>query len=114
MDPRCAVEHSHDSSIWYEFRRAYLDHQNIHSLTGLHLAPDLRHVLSYSADLARSLFGELWADDGLSFATKLHWTAKIPAFAFSQNLAQFLGPLSDTRRRHGLWGAWDRLMRRGI
>ena len=34
MEPRVAVIHSHQNSIWYEFRRAYLDHQNLNDLFG--------------------------------------------------------------------------------
>ena len=114
MDPRCAVEHSHNNSIWYEFRRAYLDHQNIHNLTGLQLAPNLHRVMEYSAALARHLYGVVWDETSSSLATKLWWTAKIPYFAFSQNLAQFLGPLSDQNHKRGLWEYWDRIMRRRI
>ena len=39
MEPRVAVIHSHQNSIWYEFKRAYLDHQNINDLFGTRLAP---------------------------------------------------------------------------
>ena len=114
MDPRCAVEHSHDNSIWYEFRRAYLDHQNIHNLTGLRLAPDIHRVMQYTGDLAARLFRVVWDDTAASVLEKLWWTGKIPLFAFSQNLAQMLGPLSDARKKAGLWGVIDRVMRRRI
>ncbi len=114
MDPRCAVEHSHDSTIWYEFRRAYLDHQNIHNLTDLQLAPDIHKVFSYSADLAARLFDVVCRDERLSRFEKALWAAKIPWFAFSQNLAQWLGGLSDRARLRGAWGLFDRWVRRGI
>ncbi|MEE9390940.1 MAG: glycosyltransferase [Planctomycetota bacterium] len=114
MDPRCAVEHSHNNSIWYEFRRAYLDHQNIHNLTGLQLAPNLHRVMEYTGDLASNLYRALWEDRELNTATKLWWTAKIPAFAFSQNLSQMLGPMSDRAKKRGFWSAYDRIMRRRI
>ncbi len=114
MDPRCAVEHSHDNSIWYEFRRAYLDHQNIHNLTGLRLADDWHRILEYSGNLARHLHRVVWADEKSNPLAKILWTLKIPYFAFSQNLAQFLGPSSDRHKRRGLWAPFDRLMRKGI
>lgn len=114
MDPRCAVEHSHNNSIWYEFRRAYLDHQNIHNLTGLHMAPNWHRIMEYTAQLARHLYRAVWNDEGTGVFSKLYWTLKIPYFAFSQNLAQYLGPLSDRRKKRGAWAPWDRIMRKGI
>ncbi|MCA9319462.1 MAG: glycosyltransferase family 2 protein [Planctomycetes bacterium] len=114
MDPRCAVEHSHDNSIWYEFRRAYLDHANIHSLTGLQLAPDLHRVMEYSANLSRHLYRVLREDPGLSPLRRALWTAKIPWFAFSQNLAQWLGGLASRAHKRGSWALFDRIMRRRI
>ena len=35
-DPGAVVIHSHNSPVLYEFRRVFLDHQNIHDLVGLH------------------------------------------------------------------------------
>lgn len=114
MDPRCAVEHSHDNSVWYEFRRAYLDHQNIHNLTGLHLAANIHRVLEYTGNLARHLHRVVWSDSETSLWTKVAWTVKIPYFAFTQNLAQFLGPLSDRHKKRGVWRRMDRIMRKRI
>ena len=114
MDPRCAVEHSHNNTILYEFRRAYLDHQNIHNLTGLQLAPDIHRVMEYTQSLARHLHRVVWDDDGTNVAEKMWWTAKIPYFAFTQNLAQLLGPMSDRCKKRGLWGFMDRYIRKGI
>lgn len=114
MDPRCAVEHSHTNSIWYEFRRSYLDHQNIHNLTGLQLASNIHRVLEYTGNAARHLWNVLWQDRETSIATKLWWSAKIPYFTLSQNFAQYLGPLSDKKKKRGLWGTFDRLVRQNI
>jgi len=109
MEPRVAVVHSHDNSIWYEFRRAYLDHQNVNNLVGLRLAPRLRNVLEYAAGQSRHLASVVWTDDDLSLFEKVWWTLKIPPFAFTQNLAQYLGPMSNIQGRHGLWRVWDRI-----
>ncbi|NRA94972.1 MAG: glycosyltransferase [Planctomycetes bacterium] len=109
MEPRVAVIHSHDNSIWYEFRRAYLDHQNVNNLVGLRLAPRLRNVFEYAAGQSHHLAKAVWADDDLSFLQKVWWTLKIPPFAFTQNLAQFLGPLSNLQGRRGLWRIWDKI-----
>ena len=109
MEPRVAVIHSHDNSVWYEFRRAYLDHQNVNHLVGLRLAPRLRNVFEYAAGQSRHLAEVIWSDEELSLTQKLLWTLKIPPFAFTQNLAQYLGPLSNIQGRRGLWKIWDKI-----
>ncbi len=109
MEPRVAVIHSHDNSIWYEFRRAYLDHQNVNNLVGLRLAPRLRNVFEYAAGQSHHLAKAVWADRDLSIPEKIWWTLKIPLFTFTQNLAQFLGPLSNQQGRRGLWKIWDKI-----
>lgn len=114
MEPRVAVTHSHQSSIWYEFRRAYLDHQNVNGLVGLRLAPRLRNVFEYSAGQLRHLVRVIWSDKELGFASRLWWMMKAVPFSFTQNLAQYLGPLSNIQGRRGLWKLWDRYVGKGI
>jgi rhamnosyltransferase len=114
MEPRVAVIHSHDNSIWYEFKRAYLDHQNVNNLVGLRLAPRLRNVFAYSAHLARHLARVVWHDETLTLSQRLLWLARILPFAFTQNLGQYLGPLSNVQGRRGLWRWWDRLIGKGV
>ncbi len=114
QDPRCAVEHSHNNSIWYEFRRAYLDHQNIHNLTGLRLADNWHRIMEYTGSLANHLYQVVWDDEESNLLQKMWWTSKIPYFAFSQNLAQFMGPTSDRHKKKGVWSILDRVIRKGI
>ncbi len=114
MEPRVAVIHSHDNSIWYEFKRAYLDHQNVNNLVGLRLAPRLRNVFEYAAAQTRHLWSVVWSDDRLSLPDRLIWSLKVIPFAFTQNLGQYLGPLSNRQGRRGLWKPWDRLMGKGV
>ena len=114
MEPRVAVTHSHDNSIWYEFKRAYLDHQNVNNLVGLDLAPRFRDVLSHSAAQANHLFGVVHRDERLGFLAMRCWELKAILFAFTQNLGQHLGPLSNKQRHQGLWKLWDRIMGRGV
>jgi rhamnosyltransferase len=111
MEPRVAVIHSHQNSIWYEFKRAYLDHQNINDLFGTRLAPRLRNVFEYSAGATRHLWRVVSEDQTLSASQKLGWWLKVIPFAFTQNLGQFLGPLSNVQGRRGVWSLWDRIMR---
>jgi rhamnosyltransferase len=114
MEPRVAVIHSHQNSIWYEFKRAYLDHQNINDLFGTRLAPRLRNVFEYSAGATRHLWKVVSEDPTLSPSQRLAWWLKVIPFAFTQNLGQFLGPLSNVQGRRGLWRVWDRIMRHHV
>jgi rhamnosyltransferase len=114
MEPRVAVIHSHQNSIWYEFKRAYLDHQNINDLFGTRLAPRLRNVFEYTAIATRHLWRVVAGDSSLSTGQRLFWWARVVPFAFTQNLGQYLGPLSNEHGRRGLWRAWDRIMRRHV
>jgi rhamnosyltransferase len=114
MEPRVAVIHSHQNSIWYEFRRVYLDHQNLNDLFGLRLVPTLRSVVSFTADATRHLWRVVSEDPTLAPGARLAWRAKVIPFAFTQNLAQYLGQLSNVHGRRGLWRAWDRIARRGV
>jgi rhamnosyltransferase len=114
MEPRVAVIHSHQNSIWYEFKRAYLDHQNINDLFGTRLAPRFRNVFEYTAGATRHLWRVVAEDASLSPGQRFLWLAKVIPFAFTQNLGQFLGPLSNEHGRRGLWRLIDRIMRHRV
>lgn len=109
MEPRVAVIHSHDNSMWYEFRRCYLDMQNIHNLFGTTLAPRLRDVFTYSGNATRRFWRLVRDDKELSAASKMWWMLKAVPFAFTQNLVQFLGPASNRQGNRGLWKLWNRI-----
>jgi rhamnosyltransferase len=113
-EPRVAVVHSHPLSIWYEFKRAYLDHQNVNDLVGSRLAPRLRNVFEYTAAESRRLFGVVWRDETLDPVDRIIWMLKVLPFAFTQNLGQYLGPLSNVHGRRGWWRWWDRWMGKGV
>lgn len=110
MEPRVAVIHSHDNTIWYEFKRAYLDHQNVNDLVGLTLAPRLRDVLTHGVAQAQALFRLVREDDSLSFAARCRYFLQVIPFALTQNLGQYLGAASNRQGRHGFWKVWDRWM----
>ena len=114
MEPRVAVIHSHRNSIWYEFKRAYLDHQNINDLFGTRLAPRLRDVFAYTEHAVRRLWKLLAADQGLTAVERWKWRILAVPFAFTQNLGQYLGPLSNVQGRRGLWRIFDRIMRHRV
>lgn len=113
LQPAAQVVHSHDRSVLYEFRRTYLDHQNLYDLFGLRTVPTLRHVVRFSVHLSRELIREIWADDRPR-RSRCWWTVRTVPYAIGQNLAQFLGARSVSWMRHGVWRRIDELMRRGI
>jgi rhamnosyltransferase len=114
MEPRTAVVHSHKNSIWYEFKRAYLDHQNINDLFGVRLAPRLRDAIGATGPATRELWRVVRSDASLGTIERLRWILAAPYFAFTQNLGQYLGPLSNACGRRGLISFWDRYASRGV
>ena len=113
MDPGAVVIHSHDSPISYEFKRVYLDHQNLNDLVGLKTVPSFLHVLKFSMHLTGKLLPLVFKDER-PLPQKLLWALKTPWYAFTQNLAQYLGARSNERRERPLWRRFDRRMRRGV
>ena len=116
FEPRSTVIHSHNNSMWYEFKRIYLDHQNLHRLLGVHTVPRWRDVLTSTRAEIRHLLKVVEEDPDLARWQRQIWRARAVPFAFSQNLAQFLGARSVGRLEaespfaRGL----DRLLRRGV
>ena len=45
-EPRARVLHSHNDSLWRDFRRVYADHRNLNRLLGMRQVPTLYHVLN--------------------------------------------------------------------
>jgi rhamnosyltransferase len=112
-DPGAVVIHSHNSPVLYEFRRVFLDHQNIHDLVGLHTIPRWWMVPLFSVKALFQLAPAVWRDDR-GFLYKTWWTLKTPLYAFTQNLAQYLGARSVAWKREGRHDWFDRRMRRGV
>ena len=115
-EPRSRVIHSHNRSIWYEFKRVYLDHQNLHRLFGVHTIPRWRDLVWCSAGGARHLFRVVAEDRSLRPGSRLRWWTRTIPYSFTQNLAQFLGArsvagLADERK---LYRGLDRLLQRGV
>jgi rhamnosyltransferase len=113
MDPRAVVIHSHNRSIFYEFARVFLDHQSLHALVGLQTVPTLKLVLSCSLGYMRRLLSVVWRDDrGLPY--RLWWMMKTPPYAFTQNLAPYLGAWSDIKGKNGFWGVLTLWLCKGV
>ncbi|MFQ5505739.1 MAG: glycosyltransferase [Planctomycetota bacterium] len=116
FEPRSAVVHSHNNSIWYEFKRIYLDHQNLHRTLGVHTVPRWRDLYSCTLHAWAHLFKVIAQDDRLGPPAKVWWWIKSIPYGLSQNLAQFLGARSVKKIQDS--NRWyvciDRLLRRGV
>ncbi len=116
FEPRSRVIHSHNNSIWYEFKRVYLDHHNLHALFGVHTIPRWRDVWNCSWHGLGHYAKVVAKDPALGFFGRLAWWARVPAYAFSQVLAQFLGARSVRKLAEGsrAYRLLDRLLRKGV
>ncbi len=116
FEPRSKVVHSHNNSIWYEFKRVYLDHQNLHRLFGVHTVPLPRDVLVCSKAAILHLWNVVDREPGLSRWQRLRWRLRAIPFGISQNLAQYLGARSTGELAAGRPGArmLDKILRRGV
>jgi rhamnosyltransferase len=114
MEPRAVVIHSHNNSIFYEFKRVYLDHQNLNNLVGLQSVPTFWHVVKFSFKAWWHLTGVVLRDPrGLLY--RFSWILRTPWYSFTQNLAQYLGAQSNLRRREGwFWSRLDARLRKGV
>ena len=116
FEPRSRVIHSHDKSIWYEFKRVYLDHQNLNRLFGVRTVPEwenVRHGTRWAIGHLRQVVAD---DPDLGPWDRRWWRLKALPFGFSQNLAQFLGARSVEGLAQGrrLDRLIDALLRRGV
>lgn len=116
FEPRSKVIHSHNNSIWYEFKRVYLDHQNLHRLFGVHTVPRWEDVLVCSKAAIAHLRAVVDREPDLDSRGRRRWRRRAIPFGFSQNLAQYLGARSVRALEERRLGArlLDRLLRRGV
>ncbi|CAN5608907.1 hypothetical protein BH23GEM9_BH23GEM9_23310 [soil metagenome] len=93
-EPRSRVIHSHDRSIAYEFRRVYLDHQQLYRLLGVRTVPHVGALLWQAAGGTVRLLRSVAGDARLGWAARISWGVRALPFAFAQTLAQYLGARS--------------------
>ncbi|TMB42704.1 MAG: glycosyltransferase family 2 protein [Deltaproteobacteria bacterium] len=95
-EPAARVLHSHDDSLWVDFKRVYADHRNLNRLLGMRQIPTLRHVLRCTV----SGVGHLWRSVPLADqapARRLYWRLYAIAWTLVQNTAQYLGARASER-----------------
>lgn len=112
FEPDAVVIHSHEMSTWYEFRRIYADHANLHDLFGVHTIPD-RAALWRSFRSQSRHYGEVLAREIPGFWKRLPARLHSIPYAFLENLAQYLGARSVWKLRHGsrFYARLDRRLR---
>ncbi|HGY92265.1 MAG TPA: glycosyltransferase [Planctomycetes bacterium] len=113
MDPNAVVVHSHNNSVFYEFKRVYLDHQNLHDLVGMHLVQRFPQVFRFTLDGTRHL-GRVVRRAKIPWHEKLIWWIKTPFYSLGQNLGQYLGARSVIEKKRGIWGVIDRALKKGV
>jgi rhamnosyltransferase len=114
FEPKSVVEHSHANSMWYEFKRVYLDHRNWREVAqGAVFADPVQVVWA-----GWNGVGERWAEvreQGIGGARGLYWRSYAVPYSFSQNLAQFWGSRSMKAALKIKWYHWiDEFMARGV
>ena len=113
MDPNAVVVHSHNNSIWYEFKRVYLDHQNLHDLVGMHLVQRFSDVFRFTFEGTKHL-GGIIKKSPISFFAKLKWWIKVPFYSLGQNMGQYLGARSVIEEKKGVWSWIDTRLKKGV
>ena len=115
-EPRSCVIHSHNHSLWYEFKRVYLDHRNLQRLLGMRTVPRFPDVVWRTAGGAVHLFRAVATDTSLSLGGRVNWWSRVIPHSFAQTLAQYLGARSSNRAlsRSSLFRWVDRLLGRGV
>jgi len=114
FEPASAVEHSHHNSLWYEFKRVYLDHRNWRELIGAGLFNNFAEVLQASWNGIFERWEELSLQKVEGFG-KLYWMLYAIPYSYSQNLAQYLGSRSmKAAARFGWYRKVDDFLARGV
>ena len=116
FEPQSKVIHSHNRSSWYEFKRIYLDHQNLHGLFGVHTVPSLQHLLASMRYGIAENFKLIRNAELLGFIQRLEWWIRGIPHAIASSLGQFLGARSARwLEEEGKTAVvLDRFLRRGV
>jgi len=113
-EPAAAVYHSHDRSSWYEFKRAYADHELVARLFGYRLFPQLRNLAAaWAKGSARGIMAIWNGSESLPWRTIQ--SLRAPVVIGARHLGSCLGARAGLARRHGtLWRCVDQTLRRGV
>ncbi|UCD83570.1 MAG: glycosyltransferase family 2 protein [Deltaproteobacteria bacterium] len=113
FEPESVVIHSHNNSLWYEFKRVYLDHQGLNQLIGIDLFPGFWKIFLAGFKEAIRLWGKI--EGSYSWGERLYWKVYAFPYTLSQNIAQFLGSHSNNWLENvGWYGFIDRILKKGV
>jgi rhamnosyltransferase len=114
-EPSSMVIHSHNNSVWYEFKRIYADHQNLNRLIGLMTVPRFKNIFP-NAKGAFSHYYRLIMKHETHRAKRLQKILRSFLYAFLENFAQYLGPRLYKRaeERGGIFAFLDKRLKGGI
>lgn len=93
-EPRARVRHSHDDSLWQEFKRIRADHRNLHRLLGMAQVPTLRAVVECTLRGTTALWHQVPLD-AYGARERLYWRLYALPWTLVQNAAQYAGARSD-------------------
>jgi hypothetical protein len=100
--------------LWYEFKRVYLDHQNWNRLVGFRVFPVPTEIFRAGLNGIFDRWEEV-DEAELSFAETIYWKCWAIPYSFSQNLAQFMGAVSNKWLNKWRWYRHvDGLLKRGV
>ncbi|MEK6733360.1 MAG: glycosyltransferase [Candidatus Omnitrophota bacterium] len=89
-EPKSIVVHSHDKSIYYEYKRAFILYRKLYKLFRLKPVPSMAHVLYFSLkDIISGIMYTLKYKSG-SFK-KIIWLFKAPFISFFAIYGQYKG-----------------------
>jgi rhamnosyltransferase len=113
-EPRSAVIHSHDRSPFYELKRIYADHANLHETLGVHTIPSFDFLVECVFQQASRYLTVAERQPGPLARTR--WCLLAFAYSLAENLGQYLGARSARKLREGsrVYRVLDRALRRGV
>lgn len=115
FQPASMVEHSHNNSLWYEFKRIYADHQNLNRLIGLQTVPRFKNIFKNGKGAFCHYQNLINKEDKKGMEL---WLITLRAFfyAYLENLAQYLGAgfQKEAAKPHGIAPWLDSLLKKGV
>lgn len=97
-EPRAAVIHSHDRSVWYEYKRTYLCHRRLYALFGLCMVPRLGDAVRNAVIGGLRDTAYVWRRES-GLRRRLRLIARAPLLALLSNLAQWRGAVDERLNR---------------
>ncbi len=115
FEPRSQVIHSHNNSIWYEMRRLYSDHDNLHDMVGLRQVPSFKEALRAIKLGIKHWAREVKMDDRLGFFARKWWLLKTIPFSVAEAWGKYLGGKSSRwTKSSAFFRQVDRFLRKGV